>query len=81
MTLRMAKLVSVRVEEDLLEEIDRAGGAEGRGRSEVVREALELWLERKRIAAKVRAHSKGYAKRPVKADEFEPVLSAQRWPK
>ena len=80
MTLCMAKLVSVRVEEDLLDEIDRAGGAEGRGRSEVVEKRWSCGSSVTRRGEGARS-LKGYAERPVKADEFEPVLSAQRWPK
>ena len=77
----MSRTVSLRIDEGLLAAVDRAGAADRRARSEVVREALELWLRRRQLAEQVRQHREGYARKPVAPDEFAPVLEAQRWPK
>lgn len=77
----MAKTISVRVDESLLEAVDAAVGPEQRGRSEVIREALELWLKRRSLAEKVRRHREGYKRYPIAPEEFQPVLGAQTWPK
>lgn len=77
----MAKTISIRIDEELLQAVDVAGGAEHRGRSEVIREALEAWLRHRALAEKVRRHREGYARHPVAPDEFSPVLGAQTWPK
>ncbi len=76
----MAKMISIRIDESVLKAVD-AARPEKRGRSEVIREALELWLKRRSLAEKVRSHSEGYKRHPVTREEFEPVLGAQTWPK
>lgn len=77
----MTKLLSVRLDGALVEAVDAAGRAEKRPRSELVREALELWLKQRRTAERIARHRAGYGRRAVADDEFEPVLGAQRWPK
>ena len=77
----MTKTISIRIDESLLEAVDSAIKPEQRRRSEVIREALELWLKRRAIEEKVRRHRDGYKRHPVRPDEFEPILRAQRWPK
>ena len=77
----MTKSISIRVEEKLIESVDRLRKQEGRDRSEVIREALQLWLRDRRLEAQVRSHLRGYEKHPISNDEFEPVLGAQQWPK
>jgi len=77
----MTKTVSLRIDTALLNSVDAASKAERKDRSEVVREALELWLKRRAIAEKVRRHREGYARHPVGPNEFAPVLGAQSWPK
>ena len=77
----MTRTISLRIDESLLQEIDLAGQAEKRGRSAMVREALELWLKRRSLAEKVRLHREGYERHPVSEDEFASVLGAQTWPK
>jgi len=77
----MTKTISLRIAEALLHSIDVVGEAEHKGRSEVVREALELWLKRRALAEKVRRHREGYTRYPVTHEEFAPVLGAQTWPK
>ena len=77
----MTKTISIRIDEDLLHAVDVAGEAERRGRSEVIREALEAWLKRRALAEKVQRHRDGYTRHPVTPEEFSPVLGAQTWPK
>ena len=77
----MTKTISIRIDEELLYAVDIAGGAEHRGRSEVIREALEAWLKRRALAEKVQRHREGYVRHPVSPDEFAPLLKAQVWPK
>lgn len=77
----MAKTISIRIDESLLEAVDGTVQAEQRGRSEVIREALELWLKRRALAEKVRRHREAYERHPVGPEEFAPVLGAQTWPK
>jgi hypothetical protein len=50
-------------------------------RAAVVKEALSLWVERRRTEDAVQRHREGCEKFPVGENEFAPVLRAQRWPK
>jgi metal-responsive CopG/Arc/MetJ family transcriptional regulator len=75
----MARTIAVRIEDRLLRAIERA--APRRKRSEIVREALQMWVARRELADKVRRHCEGYTTKPVAPDEFAPVLGAQAWPK
>lgn len=77
----MTKTISLRLDQRLLRAIEVAGKSAHKDRSEVVSEALELWLKRRTAAEKVRRHREGYARHPVSRDEFSPVLKAQSWPK
>jgi metal-responsive CopG/Arc/MetJ family transcriptional regulator len=77
----MTQLLSVRLDEALLAAVDAAGRSEGRARSELVREALELWLRERQTAEKVAQHRSGYSRHAVRDAEFGAVLGAQRWPK
>ncbi len=77
----MQKTISIRIDESLLKAVDVAMQSERRRRSEVIREALELWLKRRALEENVRRHREGYKRHPVTPNEFEPILRAQRWPK
>jgi Arc/MetJ-type ribon-helix-helix transcriptional regulator len=77
----MTKTISVRLDERLLRAMDDATQTGDLGRSDVVREAVELWLRQRRTAEDVRRHREGYRRRPVRPGEFDPVLGAQQWPK
>ena len=70
----MTQTISLRIDESLLRKIDLVGRSEKRGRSDAVREALELWLNQRSLAEKVRLHKEGYERHPVSANEFVPVL-------
>ena len=76
----MTKMISLRLDQRLLHAVEVARKASHKDRSEVVSEALELWLKRRATAEKVRRHRDGYAHHPVTRDEFAPVLKAQTWP-
>lgn len=80
-TNRVTKLVSVRIEEELLKAVDEITNGEARPRADAVREALEAWVREKRTAELVRRHREGYERKPVGEREFSPVLDAQLWPK
>lgn len=69
-------VVSVRLDGRLVSAID----AVGRERSEVVREALEEWLRRRRVGEMVREHEAAYRRAPVAADEFDWLLESAAWP-
>jgi Arc/MetJ-type ribon-helix-helix transcriptional regulator len=73
----MAKTISFRIDESHLKALDAAVKREQRGRSEVIREALELWLRRRALEEKVPRHREGYKRHPVTPKEFEPILRAQ----
>jgi len=77
----MSKMLAVRLDEDLLAEIDRERKRVPLSRAKVIKDALNLWMERRRTEEAVRRHRDGYAKYPVEPDEFGPLLRAQRWPK
>lgn len=77
----MVRTISFRIDESVLKAIDAAMKPDQRGRSEVIREALELWLRRRALEEKVRRHREGYKRHPVTPSEFDPILRAQRWPK
>ena len=61
--------------------MDVVGEKEQRGRSEVIREALEAWLKQRTLEEKVQRHRAGYLRQPITDEEFAPVLGAQTWPK
>ncbi len=67
--------MSVRLEERLVRAIDAAGE-----RSDVIREAIEEWLRRRRVAGMVREHAAGYRSAPVRAGEFDWLFEAAVWP-
>lgn len=77
----MTKSIAIRIDEGLLKVVDDIGRAEARGRSEIVREALDSWIRRREVEEQVRRDREGYRKRPISPDEFGPVLGAQTWPK
>ena len=77
----MTKIISLRLDQRLLRAVEVASKTAHKDRSEVVSEALELWLKQRAAAEKVRRHREGYDRHPVRRDEFAPVLKAQSWPK
>lgn len=71
--------IEVKADEPLLAEIDRATHSLGMTRAAFFRAALELALRNQRIIARERQHAEGYARHPVKLDEFDEWESEQMW--
>lgn len=77
----MSRLIAVRMEEDALERVDEERRRSGLTRAAAIKEALALWVERRRHDDAVRRDQEGYARHPITEDEFGPILRAQVWPK
>ena len=77
----MSSMVTVRLDDELLAAVDQERKADGLPRARVIKEALALWIERRRIKEAVLRHRDGYRRHPVRDEEFRPLLQAQRWPK
>ena len=77
----MSRLIAVRLDERVLDEVDRERRRSRLSRGKAIQEALQLWVagrQREEAMARDRA---GYERHPVDDAEFGPVLGAQRWPK
>lgn len=71
------KTISITLDEDLLQRVDREVRSAKQTRSELFRVVLRDWLatrRRRKLAAEDRA---GYEKRPVGAGEFSGLIAAQ----
>jgi Arc/MetJ-type ribon-helix-helix transcriptional regulator len=77
----MSKMVSLRLSDGLVEEVDRERQRDGLSRSQVVHDALELWMNKRRLEEAIQREHQGYERHPVAPGEFGPVLGAQMWPK
>ena len=80
-TIRMSKMLAIRIDEELIEQVDRERKRGALTRARVIRDALGLWLENERLRQAVARHRDGYDRAPVTDDEFRPVLGAQQWPR
>jgi predicted transcriptional regulator len=79
-TFCMSTMITIRVDDALVREIDRVRRRSDLSRAAAIKDAIRLWLDQQRVEEAVRRHREGYAKKPVTDDEFGPVLGAQRWP-
>lgn len=77
----MSRMISLRIDEHLLDRVDRERRREGVSRARALQQALTLWIERRRWLEAMERDRVGYETHPVRPDEFAPVLGAQRWPK
>jgi predicted transcriptional regulator len=77
----MSKMTTIRLDDELLRDVDRQRRRAKLSRARVIHEALALWLERRRSEEAIKADQDGYDRHPVSDDEFGPVLGAQSWPK
>jgi metal-responsive CopG/Arc/MetJ family transcriptional regulator len=71
------KTISITLDEDLLQGVDRAARSAKTTRSQLFRLALREWLatrRRRKLAAEDRA---GYEKHPVAGDEFSGLIARQ----
>lgn len=76
-----ARSVQISVDEELLREIDSRPETKRDGRSAVIRDALRLYLERKRQESTDEQYVRAYASRKAGAvDEFDALLEGQAWP-
>ena len=81
-TANMAKAVQISLDEELLRRVDADPETKHRGRSAVVTSALVLYLQDKRRRAVDHAIRKAYGDAAGDmADEVEPLVGAQAWPK
>ena len=72
------KTLSITIEDSLLKELDRnIEETTGGGRSEVVREAIRDWLKKLSLRKKIMKEIEGYRKKPVREDEFAPLMASQ----
>jgi hypothetical protein len=80
-TFCMSKLIAVRLPDEVLSRVDHERRRAGLSRAAAINAALELWIRTRRYDDAVRRDHEGYDRHPIRTDEFEPVLGAQRWPK
>ena len=77
MTISNMKTISVTLDEDLLQRVDREVRSAKQTRSQLFRIVLRDWLtsrRRRRLAAEDRA---GYERQPVGVGEFAGLIAAQ----
>ena len=71
--------VNISFREDLLKEIDEVARSESRSRSELVREAARMYIERKkRMKAIITSVQKVAAKRGITEDDVQEEIEAYR---
>ena len=71
--------IELTIDESLLAEVDRATQQLSMTRADFARIALELALRNQEIIALEQQHAQGYARHPVKPDEFDGWESEQVW--
>ncbi len=73
------KTIQMTIDDELLDEVDRATEVLRTNRSAFIRSALQLALRQYRIEQLEQQHAAGYAKYPVTANEFDVWEDEQRW--
>jgi len=73
------RTVQMTLDEDLVNEVDRAAKQLGTSRSEFTRQALKGALKQMRVRELERKHRAGYARKPVLRGEFDRWESEQTW--
>ena len=73
------KTIQMTIDEKLLKAIDRLTRARKTTRSALIREALEAELVRESVQSEEARHAAGYARRPIKAGEFDRWMDEQDW--
>ena len=73
------KTIQMTIDEPLLVEVDRISQTLKTNRSEFIREALKLALQRQKTLELERRHAEGYARYPVQAQEFAIAESDLVW--
>jgi metal-responsive CopG/Arc/MetJ family transcriptional regulator len=77
----MSKMVAVRLDTRLLAAVDRQRRRDRVTRAKVIHDALAAWIARRQADEAMARDREGYARHPIGADEFAPILGAQVWPK
>jgi metal-responsive CopG/Arc/MetJ family transcriptional regulator len=73
------KTIQMTIDEPLLAEVDRIIQALDTTRSAFIREALQLALQKHKIAEMEQRHAEGYARYPVEPGEFDIWETEQAW--
>lgn len=73
--------IQILVDEAQLRELDRVAKRRGSDRSKVIRAAVTSYLAAARAAALEEQHRKGYQTHPQRANEIDPWVEVQAWPK
>ena len=73
------KTIQMTIDEPLLDKVDKAIKDLKVSRSAFIREALELALRHYQILEMEKQHAAGYARYPVKPDEFDDWQDEQAW--
>lgn len=80
-TICMSRLISIRMDEELLARVDKVRRKEKLSRARAIQLALTSWLDQKRWQEAVLRDQAGYERWPEVDDEFGSVMRAQEWPK
>ena len=73
------RTVQIRIDSDLLDDVDAAAQEIGSNRSDFIRAALKLALRRYEIEKQEARHAAGYAAHPVQPGEFDGWETEQVW--
>ena len=79
-TVSLMRTVQMTLDPELVTQVDRAAKRLGTTRSAFTRRALRDALERLRLVEMEKRHRRGYAKQPVRPDEFAVWGAEQIWP-
>lgn len=73
------KTIQITIDEQLLEDVDKAVAELGANRSAFIRDAVQLALRRLSLRELEVKHAAGYARHPATADEFDGWEEEQVW--
>jgi predicted transcriptional regulator len=80
-TIMAARSVQISLPRELLEALDRRPETRKAGRSAVIRQALQLYLELDRQHAVDNAYARAYAGKGQEVlDQLGPLMKGQAWP-
>ena len=74
------RAIQFTIDEELLRRLDADPEGKARGRSALLRRAVEEYLGRKRERAIRAAYRRGYREHPASEDELEVAPEARAWP-
>jgi len=73
------KTIQITIDEQLLNDVDKAVAELGASRSAFIRDAVQLALRRLSLRELEERHAAGYAREPVSTDEFDGWEEEQVW--